>query len=42
MWRGNARSSHFERLRSKMEGRLLLAKPDFCFAIMDIGAKVRD
>ncbi|KXZ49087.1 hypothetical protein GPECTOR_23g2 [Gonium pectorale] len=40
IWRGSARSSHFERLRAKMESRMLLAKPDFCFTIMDIGAKV--
>ncbi|GIL57271.1 hypothetical protein Vafri_12526 [Volvox africanus] len=40
IWRSSARSSHFERLRAKMEGRMLLAKPDFCFTIMDVGAKV--
>ncbi|KAG2436335.1 hypothetical protein HXX76_006644 [Chlamydomonas incerta] len=40
MWRSAARSSHFERLRAKMEGRMLVAKPEFCFTIMDIGAKV--
>lgn len=40
IWRSSARTSHFERLRLKMESRMLLAKPDFCFTIMDIGAKV--
>ncbi|PNH03664.1 Dynein heavy chain 7, axonemal [Tetrabaena socialis] len=40
IWRSSARSSHFDRLRAKMESRMLLAKPDFCFTIMDIGAKV--
>ncbi|GLC60995.1 hypothetical protein PLESTB_001703900 [Pleodorina starrii] len=40
IWRGSARSSHFERLRARMESRMLLAKPDFCFTIMDVGAKV--
>ncbi|KAG2482389.1 hypothetical protein HYH03_018685 [Edaphochlamys debaryana] len=40
MWRSAARLSHFERLRAKMEGRMLLAKPEFCFTIMDIGSKV--
>ncbi|GLC41774.1 hypothetical protein PLESTM_001238200 [Pleodorina starrii] len=40
IWRGSARSSHFERLRTRMESRMLLAKPDFCFTIMDVGAKV--
>lgn len=34
-WRAAARSQHFEKVKKKLESRLFLAKPEFCFAIMD-------
>lgn len=40
-WREGARALHFERLKAKIEQRMFFAKPDFCYAIMEIGAKVR-
>eukprot|EP00201_Polytomella_parva_P019465 CAMPEP_0175041300 /NCGR_PEP_ID=MMETSP0052_2-20121109/1829_1 /TAXON_ID=51329 ORGANISM="Polytomella parva, Strain SAG 63-3" /NCGR_SAMPLE_ID=MMETSP0052_2 /ASSEMBLY_ACC=CAM_ASM_000194 /LENGTH=471 /DNA_ID=CAMNT_0016303781 /DNA_START=98 /DNA_END=1509 /DNA_ORIENTATION=- len=38
-WRAGARKQHYENLKQKLESRLLYAKPDFCYTIMDIGAK---
>lgn len=32
----NAQSTRYERVRQKLEGRMFLAKPDFCRCIMDV------
>lgn len=41
-WRAGARALHFERLKAKVGSRMFMAKPDFCYAIMEIGAKAHE
>ena len=40
-WRKAAKAQAFARVRKSLEGRLLLAKPDFCYSILDLQAKVK-
>jgi|LauGreDrversion2_5_1035112.scaffolds.fasta_scaffold450832_2 dynein heavy chain len=39
-WRKAAKAQAFARVRKSLEGRLLLAKPEFCYSILDLQAKV--
>ena len=39
-WHKAAKAQAFARVRKTLEGRLLLAKPDFCYSILDLQAKV--
>ena len=41
-WRAAAKAQAFERVRRSLEGRLLLAKPEFCYTIMDVHSKLYD
>lgn len=41
-WRAAAKSRHFDRIRKSLESRLFLAKPEFCYTIQDVFAKIHD
>lgn len=40
-WRSSARAQAFDRVRKKLEARLMCAKPEFCYTLMDLQHKVR-
>ncbi|GFH11917.1 uncharacterized protein HaLaN_07502 [Haematococcus lacustris] len=41
-WRKAARQQAFEKVRKALELRLFLAKPDFCFTLMDLRSKAHE
>ncbi|GAX74205.1 hypothetical protein CEUSTIGMA_g1654.t1 [Chlamydomonas eustigma] len=41
-WRKAAKAQAFDKVCKILEGRLLMAKPDFCFSIMEIQTKLYD